>query len=313
MLFEETTEKGARVLKEIIQEYERCSRQCVNFGKSAIFYSSNTNDESKATVLTLLGVRGSSSPERYLGLPNMIDGWSTRLLSQGGKEIFIKAVLQAIPTYAMSVFLFPKLLCEMIESKLARFWWQKGAGRRGIHWCQWKLLYRSKDKGGLGFRNMAQFNVSLLAKQGWRLLNYPDSLVAQDFKANFLNSRLGHSCSYVWQSIWAAKGALEKGLIWKVGTGAKISITEDAWIPNYVNVRLRSSVENLQLDRVADLIDSNKREWNRNLIVNTFPEDAADLILRIPRHLNLTMIFWLGGGIVRRVLSKKFLETITKH
>ncbi|KAA3486788.1 reverse transcriptase [Gossypium australe] len=157
MLFDEATEKGARILKGIIQEYEMCSGQCVNFGKSTIFYSSNTTEESKATVSTLLGVRCSSSPEKYLGLPNMIgrrkkeafqnlvdriaskiDGWSTRFLSQGGKEIFIKAVLQAIPTYAMSVFLFPKALCEMIESKLARFWWQKGAGKRGIHWCQWK-------------------------------------------------------------------------------------------------------------------------------------------------------------------------------
>ncbi|KAA3481446.1 reverse transcriptase [Gossypium australe] len=236
----------------------------------------------------------SSSPERYLGLPNMvgrqkkeafqnlvdrivmrIDGWSSRLLSQGGKEIFIKAILQAIPTYAISVFLFPK----------------KGAGKRGIHWCQWKLLRRSKDEGGMGFRNMAQFNISLLAKQGWRLLNYPDSLVAQVFKAkyfpesNFLNSRLGNSCSYVWQSIWATKATLEKGLIWKIGMGMKISITEDAWIPNYVNVRLRSRVDNLQIDKVADLIYSNEREWKRDLIVNTFPEDVADLIFQIPLSL----------------------------
>ncbi|KAA3468585.1 reverse transcriptase [Gossypium australe] len=182
-------------------------------------------------------------------------------------------------------------LCEMIESKLARFWCQKGAGKRGIHWCQWKLLCRSKDKGGLGFRNMAQFNISLLTKQGWRLLNYPNSLVAQVFKAKYfpeyslLNSRLGNSCSYVWRSIWATKDTLEKELIWKVGTGLKISVTEDAWIPNYGNVRLRSSVGNLQFDKVADLIYGNEREWNRDLIVNTFPEDMTDLIFQIPLSL----------------------------
>ncbi|KAA3468576.1 reverse transcriptase [Gossypium australe] len=274
MLFGEVTENGARILKSILQEYERCSGQCVNFGKSTIFYSSNTNEESKLAVSTLLGVRCSSSLEKYLGLPNIvgrrkkkafqnlvdritirIDGWSSRLLSQGGKEIFIKVILQAIPTYAMSVFLFPKALCEMIESKLARFWWQKGAGKRGIHWCQWKLLCRSKDEEGLGFRNMVQFNISLLTKQGWRLLNYPDSLVAQVFKAkyfpecSFLNSRLGNSRSYVWRSIWATKDTLEKGLIWKVGTGLKISITKDAWILNYGNVRLRV---NMAIRRLAN-------------------------------------------------------------
>ncbi|KAA3482721.1 reverse transcriptase [Gossypium australe] len=223
---------------DILKDYESYSGQCVNFGKSTIFYSSNTNEESNVAVSSLLGVKYSSSPEKYLGLPNMvgrgkkeafqnlldriasrIEGWSSRLLSQGGKEIFIKSILQAIPTYAMSCFLFPKALCERIESKLVRFWWQKGPGKRGIHWCQWRFLCRPKEEGGLGFRRMAHFNISLLAKQGWRLLNYPNSLVAQVFKAkyfpenNFLNSSLGSSCSYIWRSIWATKDTLEKGLI----------------------------------------------------------------------------------------------------
>ncbi|KAA3468559.1 reverse transcriptase [Gossypium australe] len=205
-----------------------------------------------------------------------------------GKEIFIKFVLQAIPTFAMSCFLLPKVLCEKIESILARFWWQKGPGKRGIHWCQWRFLCRSKEEGGLGFRRMDQFNIALLAKQGWRLLNFPDSLVAKVFKAkyfpdsNFLQSRLGSSCSYIWRSIWATKGILEKGLLWKVGTGENISISQDYWIPNYVNGRLMSRFDNFPCDKVVGIISSTKREWNKELIVNTFPEDVAELILRIP-------------------------------
>ncbi|KAA3489773.1 reverse transcriptase [Gossypium australe] len=144
MMFGEATEKRTRVLKDILKVYESCSRQCVNFGKSTIFYSTNTNEESKAAVLRLLGVRSSSSPEKYLGLPNMvgrrkkeafqnlvdriasgIESWSSRLLSQGRKEVFIKSILQAIPTFAMSCFLFPRVLCERIENILTRFWWQR--------------------------------------------------------------------------------------------------------------------------------------------------------------------------------------------
>ncbi|KAA3466902.1 reverse transcriptase [Gossypium australe] len=149
---------------------------------------------------------------------------------------------------------------------------------------------------------MAHFNIPLLVKQGLRLLNFPDSLVAQVFKAkyfpenNFLDSCLGNSCSYVWRSIWATKDTLKKGLIWKVGTGMNISITEDAWIPNYVNVRLMSRFNNLQGDKVADLINSNEREWNRELIVNTFPEDVADLILQIPLLLERHEDFLAWNG-----------------
>ncbi|KAA3470977.1 reverse transcriptase [Gossypium australe] len=45
-----------------------------------------------------------------------ITNWSTKFLLQGGKEIFIKFVLEVIPTYSMAYFLLPKSLCfEMKE------------------------------------------------------------------------------------------------------------------------------------------------------------------------------------------------------
>ncbi|KAA3460445.1 reverse transcriptase [Gossypium australe] len=219
LMFSEATEKGARMLKDLLNVYEECSGQCVNYDKSLIFYSTNTNE---------------------------------------------------------------------IESIFARFWWQKGPGKRGMHWCQWRFLCSSKEEGGVGFRRMAPFNISLLAKQGWRLLNFPYSLVARVFKAkyfpetSFLQSSLRNSGSYVWRSIWATKGSLEKGLIWKVGTGAHISISQDIWIPDYASGRLLSSFNNLQCDKVAGLICNNVREWNNELIVNTFPRDVAELILRVP-------------------------------
>ncbi|KAA3465451.1 reverse transcriptase [Gossypium australe] len=60
ILFGEATEKGAKVVKDILKEYESCS---------AI---TNTQEESKDLVSTLLGVRSSSSPEKYLGLPSIV-------------------------------------------------------------------------------------------------------------------------------------------------------------------------------------------------------------------------------------------------
>lgn len=80
-------------------------------------------------------MRGSLDLEKYLGLPMIveqnkkapfhtildhirgkIDGWCNRSLSQGGKMVFIKSVLQSIPTYVMSCFLLPKTFCGDIEA-----------------------------------------------------------------------------------------------------------------------------------------------------------------------------------------------------
>ncbi|KAA3487748.1 reverse transcriptase [Gossypium australe] len=310
ILFGEATDKGARILRDILNEYEGCSGQCINFNKSTKFFSANTSNEQRDETSLVLGVRSSTCPEKYLGLPNVvgrrkkesfqnlidrimlkIDGWSTRLLSQGRKEVFIKSVLQSIPTYAMSCFLLPKVLCEKIDSKIANYWWQKGKGKRGIHWCQWKHLCRSKEEGGLGFRNMAQFNIALLAKQGWRLLTYPDSLVAQVFKAkyypngDFLHSSLGSSGSYVWHSLWSSRAILEKGIFWRVGTGRDISVTNDAWIPNCSIVNLATDDPLVHIDKVSDLIISHDRKWDRGLIENTFPAEIAEQIIRIPLAL----------------------------
>lgn len=172
-----------------------------------------------------------------------------------------------------------------IDNVLAKFWWQKGFRKNGIHWCQWKHLCRSKEEGGMGFKDMAQFNITLLAKQGWRILDNPKSLVTQFFKVkyfsevDFLKSTLGNNSSYIWWSLWATKGVLVDGLYWKVGTGTNISVYNDAWIPYYRNFRSSSINVNLHDYKVVELFSNYERKWNRELIVNTFPEEAAEKIL----------------------------------
>ncbi|KAA3472858.1 reverse transcriptase [Gossypium australe] len=230
-----------------------------------------------------------------------IDHWSTRHLSQGGKEIFIKSILQAIPTYTMACFLLPKTLCVEMESIMAKLWWQKGIGRKGIHWCEWRKLCELKENGGLGFRNMCQFNIALLAKQGWRLIVYPDSLLARVLKAkyfpnsDFLNASLGNLPSLTWRSIWAAKGLLQSGMGWRVGRGTEISVWEDHWIPGKEINGWEHQTEN-EVELVADLIDAENSEWKTELVERTFTADIAEKVLQIPLGKNpgADMQIWRG-------------------
>ena len=77
----------------------------------------------------------------------------------------------------------------------------------------------------------------MLAKQGWRLVCYPDSLVARILRAKyspngkFLEATAGNNASYTWKSIVEGKKVLEKGLVWKVELGGTIDIWKDPWIP----------------------------------------------------------------------------------
>ena len=71
-------------------------------------------------------------------------GWKEKMLSMGGKEVLIKALAQATPTYTMSCFLLPKGLCEEIEGMIREFWWGQRKQESKIGWVSWEKLCRSK-------------------------------------------------------------------------------------------------------------------------------------------------------------------------
>jgi hypothetical protein len=95
-----------------------------------------------------------------------VQDWKNIFLSQAGKEVLLKAVIQAIPTYYMSVFLFPKELCREINSIIQKFWWGHKENNRKIHWMSWERMGVAKANGGMSFRDLHSFNKALLAKQG---------------------------------------------------------------------------------------------------------------------------------------------------
>ena len=82
-----------------------------------------------------------------------------------GREVLIKAVIQAISTLAMGCFKLPLGLCHEIEMLRRKFWWGQCGEKRKIHWVNWDKMTKNKGEGRMGFRDLALYNDSLLAKQ----------------------------------------------------------------------------------------------------------------------------------------------------
>ena len=57
--------------------------------------------------------------------------------------------------------------------------------QKKIHWVSWDKLSKPKKDGGLGFRDLHPFNVVVLARQAWRLLQNPTSLCAKVLSARY--------------------------------------------------------------------------------------------------------------------------------
>jgi hypothetical protein len=197
--------------------------QKINSDKTTIFFSHNTSMATRDDIVDFFGTSPTTKFEKYLGLPPVIgrakkkafqeikdrvwkklQGWKEKLLSQAGREVLLKVVIQAIPTYAMSVFKFPAGLCEEISAMANSFWWGQWRAGRKIHWLNKKELVRAKSDGGMGFKDLQLFNRALLAKQLWRLLQNSNSLVHRFLKSKYfphtndLEATVRGNASYLW-------------------------------------------------------------------------------------------------------------------
>jgi hypothetical protein len=288
----------------LLKKYEKVSGQKLNSQKTSIFYGWNTGANFKEFITASAGLQASSNLDKYLGLqaligrsktPSFADmrgrvhkrlkGWKEKFLSQAGREILIKAVVQAIPTYSMSIFKLPKALCRSLNSMMNRFWWGRKQDERGTCWKSWTILGVAKKKGGMGFRDLETFNLALLAKQGWRLIQQPGSLLSRIMcekyypNSSFMHALLGHNPSYAWRSFVASKDILKKGLQWRIGNGISTKIWGDQWLP-ILGKRLNyNPAKGLDPDtRVCSLIDRQSGGWNYPLLQALFSKEEADLI-----------------------------------
>jgi hypothetical protein len=245
----------AVVLKEILQLYENCSGQCINVEKSSLLFSANAKQRDKEMVKVELGIVSESWNEKYLGMPvyigkskrkafayikdkiwKAIQGWLLKLLSRAGKEVMIKAVAQAIPTFVMSCFYLTKSFCDELSAMIAKYWWSQQDKENKMHWISWRKLIKSKGQGGLGFRDIHAFNIAMLSRQAWRLIQNPDSLCATILKAKYypdchiLEAKPCVNMSYTWRSILHGIELVKKGVIWRIGDGEQVDIWRDPWL-----------------------------------------------------------------------------------
>ncbi|KAH9722904.1 putative reverse transcriptase/RNA-dependent DNA polymerase [Citrus sinensis] len=318
LVFTKASINDCRNLRKIFDNYATASRQVFNFEKSSMFFSSSTSSGQREEIRSIFGLNVVSKHEKYLGLPSMIrrkktsffndiklrvliklSSWQNKCFSSGGKEILIKAVAQAVPAYAMSVFKIPQGLCDDIQKAVARFWWGSSETHRRIHWARWEKLCQAKIRGGLGFRDFSSFNQALVAKQGWRILHNPDALMSKILKdkyfkhTDFMEAKLGSNPSFVWRSILWGRQVLHKGLRWRIGNGNRVSVSSRNWMQK---LECSSYVPHQNLAEnavVADFIDD-KNQWMEENVVQCFPEEVAQRILRtpLPRTPQEDLMIW---------------------
>ncbi|XP_027184267.1 uncharacterized protein LOC113782585 [Coffea eugenioides] len=309
LIFCKADKDQAEEVMKILAMYEQGSGQLINMEKSSVFFSKNVEPEEQKEICSRLGHIQVVHQGKYLGLPmvitktkNQIFGfirdkcqktvasWCNKQLSQAGKEVLMKAITMAMPTYAMSCFKLPVKLCKDIQAFMARFWWGEENDKRKVHWCSWQKLAKGKHNGGLGFKDLQGFNKALLGKQIWRLLTCPNLLMSKVMKAKYYQHESPLSCeakansSWIWKSMMSAREEVRRGARRKIGNGRGTRIWEDAWIQDGKEGKVVSTKPpTCTMSKVSDLICNFR--WNAPLVFRTFNPTEARQILKIPISL----------------------------
>ncbi|XP_073119607.1 uncharacterized protein [Henckelia pumila] len=274
LFFNATSDECANV-KRCLRIYEKASGQTVNFDKSSITFSPNLPNEQKHLMCEILGVRYTTDHGHYLGLPSVIGrnkteifaflkekawkrmtGWKNKWLSRAGKEILLKSVVQALPTYVMSVFLLPQMLCSELERMMNSFWWGKtGQSRGGMKWLRWEKLSKHKAE-----------------------------------------AKIGSNPSYVWRSLLATQDLIRHGARRRIGSGEQTLIWGTPWLPDSSNPFIVSACPpELQQQKIRSLRTSQVGGWDMDILNDLFEERDKLLIQSTPLSKNHIEDRWNWG------------------
>lgn len=102
-----------------------------------------------------------------------------------------------------------------------------------IDWKSWDSLTQPKGKGGMGFKDMELFNISLLAKQSWRMVKFENALWVRVLKGiyyphtSLMQAKKGGRPSWVWYSIIEGRDFISNHSQSQVYNGESLNIWLD--------------------------------------------------------------------------------------
>ncbi|CAL8098739.1 unnamed protein product [Prunus armeniaca] len=271
--------KQARVMNSCLDLFCQASGQSVNFDKSAIFYSPNTNMGLAREISGICGSPLTNNLGRYLGMP-MLDSrvmkgtfmgivdkmhkrlasWKSNLLSFAGQTTLIQAVMSAMHVYAMQTAKLPMSTYE-----------------------------EPKNKGGLGLKSSANLDQALLAKIGWRIHNNDQGLWVKMFEDKYLKGQsilkpsllCKKDGSSTWKGIMYGAQLLRQGMSWRLGRGDNALFWKDHWLHEGPLLHQKGVLNAVEQDCTVGSFFKN-RWWDNDKLRGVVTKEIVQKIINFP-------------------------------
>ncbi|KAA3463577.1 LINE-1 reverse transcriptase isogeny [Gossypium australe] len=298
----------ASSLERILSLFCGISGHKISARKSQIFFSKNTEADTRNQISQLFGFQEVQNLGMYLGVPllhdrvtkNTLDfvvdkirrklnSWDARNLSFAGRITLAQSVLLSIPTYFMQTMKIPQGVCDEIERVARQFIWGSSEKNSKMALVGWDTICQPKGRGGLGLRHLNDQNSSFLMKIGFSLVSKSDTLwvrilrAKHGWKGQLPETISKNKCSHLWRSLSKLWPSVRENLIWSIGNGADVRCWKDPWIPGMGSLISKiPSSSNLNLDCCVREMVNNEGSWNLDLFRVWLPEEIINRITSIP-------------------------------
>ena len=125
ILFCKTDPRECEEVIKVVRKYGKTSGHCINFDKSSLLFGKRISVNDQQLIKYTLGIQYEWGMSSYLGIPedisdsnskqfaflkekllHIVNGWTGRWLSKGGKGVLSKYILLAFPTCHVQLFAF---------------------------------------------------------------------------------------------------------------------------------------------------------------------------------------------------------------
>ncbi|KAL0362050.1 UNVERIFIED_CONTAM: hypothetical protein Scaly_1160200 [Sesamum calycinum] len=140
LIFCQATSEAMHYIRRILRTLEATLGLKINLEKSSIVFSKNFPIVGREDLAAILRNQVEAKHDKYLGMPAVVSrskreiflhlkdrvwsrlqSWKCKNLSQAGKAILLKTVIQSTRTFVMSCFLVPSSICHEIKGLMANF------------------------------------------------------------------------------------------------------------------------------------------------------------------------------------------------
>lgn len=250
-------EASVNLLMKGVNLFSKISGLKPNVSKSNVFFG-NVATGIQQSILSITGFSNGSLPFRYLGLPliagkltaqecnplvmrlcNRIEVWTSNLLNFAGRLQLIKSVLTNIQGFWSMYLFLPICVLKATQSIFAKFLWGGTSDKRCLYKVSWSDCCLPKQEGGLGIRNMFEWNAASILHQLWRIIQPGESsLWVMWFKKcllrnkAFWTTKIPFKCSWCVRKILNTRPHARQFVSYQVGNNSTFLLWHDPWINN---------------------------------------------------------------------------------